>query len=300
MSRPLSPELEAFRAYLEHRRRASPNTVTGYLLDLQALDAYLQEKGVPILKANHVVLRGFLGHIAEGLKESSRARKLSAVKALYRFLVREGKLEQSPAALLKAPKVPKTLPRALPVDEVLAILQAPDGANVRSLRDGAMLEVMYAAGVRVGELCALSLGDLDLREGTVRVMGKGRKERLCPLHARAVKALLRYLAQRGELLAKPAKHQDPEAVFLNHRGGRLTPRGVALQLDRYVEQCALDRNVSPHAMRHSFATHLLGNGLDIRSIQELLGHASLSTTQRYTKVSWDLLQKVYDEAHPRA
>jgi integrase/recombinase XerC len=295
-----SPELEAFREYLAHRRRASPRTVESYGMDLAALDRYLEEKGVPLLRASHVVLRGFLAHIAPDLKESSRARKLSAVKALYRFLVREGKLEKNPAAQLKAPKVPRTLPRALPVEEVLALLDAPDGAHVRSLRDQAILEVLYAAGLRVGELCALSLGDVDLTEGTVRVMGKGRKERISPLHGRAIRALQRYLAQRGELLAKPARHQDPEALFLNHRGGRLTARGVALQLDRYVQQCALDRHVSPHALRHSFATHLLGSGLDIRSIQELLGHASLSTTQRYTQVSWELLQRVYDDTHPRA
>ncbi len=295
-----SPELDDFRAYLEHRKRASPKTVEGYLGDLAALDVYLAEKGVGIRQANHVILRGFLGHIAPGLKESSRARKLSAVKALYRFLVREGVLLQSPAALLKAPRVPKTLPRALPVEEVLALLAAPDGANVRALRDAAMLEVLYAAGLRVSELCALSLADVDLRAGTVRVLGKGSKERLCPLHPRAVAAVQRYLAGRGELLAKPAKGQDPTALFLNHRGGRLTRRGVALLLEKYVQQCALDRNVSPHALRHSFATHLLGSGLDIRSIQELLGHASLSTTQRYTQVSWDLLQEVYDKAHPRA
>jgi integrase/recombinase XerC len=169
------------------------------------------------------------------------------------------------------------------------------------MRDRAILEVLYGAGVRVSELCGLSLTDVDLRARVVRVLGKGGKERICPLNARAVEVLQNWLVRRGEVLATArADEADPDAVFLNYRGGRLRARSVARHLDRYVKIAALRRNVSPHAMRHSFATHLLGSGMDVRSIQELLGHASLSTTQKYTAVSWDLLQEVYDKAHPRA
>jgi integrase/recombinase XerC len=163
-----------------------------------------------------------------------------------------------------------------------------------------MLEVLYGGGLRVSELCGLSLRDVDFPQRTVRVLGKGNKERICPLNEGAIDALKAWLERRGELLAKPGKKQDPSALFLNFRGGRLTTRSVERHLDKYVQQLGLQRELSPHALRHSFATHLLAGGADIRSIQELLGHASLSTTQRYTAVSFEQLQAVYDKAHPRA
>jgi integrase/recombinase XerC len=186
------------------------------------------------------------------------------------------------------------------VDEVFALLATPSSHSALGLRDRAILEVLYGAGLRVSELCGLSLGDVELEARTVRVLGKGRKERLCPLNAAAVDALRAYLKTRSRLLVRAAPGQDPRALFLNRRGGRLTPRSVARHLDRYVLQLALARKVSPHALRHSFATHLLAGGADVRSIQELLGHASLSTTQRYTHVGLEHLQAVYDQAHPRA
>jgi integrase/recombinase XerC len=201
---------------------------------------------------------------------------------------------------VKTPKLPQRLPRAVPVDEAFALMEAPDDEKLLGLRDMAMLEVLYGGGLRVSELCGLDLDDVDLKQRTARVLGKGNKERICPLHEGAVAAVQSWLERRGELLAKPAKKQDPHALFLNFRGGRLTTRSVERHLDRYVQQLGLQRKMSPHALRHSFATHLLAGGADIRSIQELLGHASLSTTQRYTAVSFEQLQKVYDTAHPRA
>lgn len=293
-------DLERFRSHLEHSRRASPHTVSNYLSDLSQYASWLQEKQVPLRAATHTTIRAYLSLLAVDKKETSRARKLASIKALYRFLVREGVMATSPAKLVRSPKLPKTLPKVLPVDEVFALLAVPSTRSVLGIRDRAMLEVLYGAGIRVSELCGLSLGDLDLRSKMIRVLGKGSKERLCPLNDQAITTVKTYLARRGELLAKAAKDQDPNALFLNYRGGRLRTRSVARHLDRYVKLCALRRNVSPHALRHSFATHLLGSGMDIRSIQELLGHASLSTTQRYAAVSWDLLQQTYDKAHPRA
>jgi integrase/recombinase XerC len=188
----------------------------------------------------------------------------------------------------------------LPVEEVFALLDVHDLKTVLGLRDKAILELLYAGGLRISELCGLDLLDVDRSGRIVRVMGKGSKERLVPVNAQSIRALEAYLARRGELLATPKPGQEPEAMFLNFRGGRLTPRSIARHLDAHVLKCALARKVSPHALRHSFATHLLGGGADIRSIQELLGHASLSTTQRYTHVTWEQLQQVYDAAHPRA
>ena len=295
-----SNDLERFRAWLEHSRRASPHTVRNYLSDLEQFRAYLEEKQVPLRAATHLVIRGYMATLTEGHKETSRARKLASIKAFYRYLVRERALPQSPAKLVRSPKLPRTLPKVLPVDEVFALLEMPPKKTALGLRDRAMLEVLYGAGVRVSELCGLSLNDVDLKDAVIRVLGKGNKERLCPLNPQAIAAVARYLERRGELLSKPDADADPDALFLNYKGGRLRPRSVARHLDRYVLQCALKRNVSPHALRHSFATHLLGSGMDVRSIQELLGHATLSTTQRYTAVSWDLLQQVYDKAHPRA
>jgi integrase/recombinase XerC len=298
---PPSPELEKFRAFLEHTKRASPHTVRNYVSDLMQFEEFLRSRSIPIRGATHQIIRAWQSGLTEDHKETSRSRKLASVKAFYRFLVREGLMASSPAKLVRSPKLPKTLPKVLPVDEVFALLETPSAKSVLGLRDRAMLEVLYGAGVRVSELCGLSLGDLDLRARIVRVMGKGSKERICPLNAHAVEVLQAWFARRGELLANAREDEaDPEAVFLNYRGGRLRSRSVARHLDRYVKVAALRRNVSPHAMRHSFATHLLGSGMDVRSIQELLGHASLSTTQKYTAVSWDLLQEVYDKAHPRA
>jgi integrase/recombinase XerC len=209
-------------------------------------------------------------------------------------------LPGSPAKLVKSPKLPKSLPKVLPVEEVFALLDVHDLNTVLGLRDKAILDILYGGGLRISELCGLDVLDVDRSGRIVRVMGKGSKERLVPVNAAAIRSLEAYLARRGELLATPSAGQEPDAMFLNARGGRLTPRSIRRHLDAHVLKCALARKVSPHALRHSFATHLLGGGADIRSIQELLGHASLSTTQRYTHVTWEQLQQVYDAAHPRA
>ncbi len=298
---PLSPLLEKFRVHLEDEKGASPHTVRNYMIDLVDFERYLVERmKLSLLAASHAAIRGYLGTLAVDHAATSRARRLASIKSFYKYLVREKLLPASPAKLVKSPKLPKSLPKVLPVDEMFAILEMPSQKTVLGLRDKAILEMLYGGGLRISELCGLNLLDVDRSGRIARVMGKGSKERLVPVNAQAIRALEAYLARRGELLAVPRPEQDPDAMFLNYRGGRLTARNIARHLDRYVLLCALQRKVSPHALRHSFATHLLGGGADIRSIQELLGHASLSTTQRYTHVSWEQLQSVYDAAHPRA
>lgn len=294
------PHVEQFLKYLELARAASPHTLKAYANDLRQLCAYLDKNDVTIEQTNHLHLRGFLGVQAASHSATTRARRLAAVKSFFKFLARRKVIAQSPARRLKGPKLPSRLPRAVPVDVAFAVVEAPDEERVLGARDHAMLEVLYGSGVRLAELCGLSLDDVDFGAGTVRVLGKGNKERVVPLSAPALEALRHWVLVRAELLAKPRPKQDPEALFLNYRGGRLSTRSVARHLDKYVRALGLDRKLSPHALRHSFATHLLAGGADIRSIQELLGHASLSTTQRYTHVSFEQLQRVYDQAHPRA
>lgn len=291
--------LERFQAHLE-AKGASPHTVKAYLADLRQFEQYLQTRGLSLESATRESIRGWQGVLGVDHKATSRARKLASVKSFFKLMVRAQELPQSPAGKVRSPKLPQPLPKVLPVDEVFAILRAPPDRSVLGLRDRAILELLYGAGLRASELCGLSTDDADLRGRVVRALGKGRKERLVPFNEYAADAIAAYLERRGELLAKVHPAADPSALFLNHRGGRLTPRSVARNLDRYVLQCALARKVSPHALRHSFATHLLAGGADVRSIQELLGHASLSTTQRYTHVGWEQLQKIYDTAHPRA
>ncbi|RKG98489.1 tyrosine recombinase XerC [Corallococcus carmarthensis] len=297
----LSPLLEQFKDHLEGEKGASPHTVRNYLIDLVDYERYLVERvKLSLLAGSHAAIRGYLGTLSVDHAPSSRARRLASIKSFYKYLVRQKLLSASPAKLVKSPKLPKSLPKVLPVEEVFAILDMPDLDSVLGLRDKAILEMLYGGGLRISELCGLDLLGVERSSRIVRVMGKGSKERLVPLNAKAIQSLEAYLARRGELLAKVHDGQDPDALFLNFRGGRLTPRSIARHLDAYVLKLALARKVSPHAMRHSFATHLLGGGADIRSIQELLGHASLSTTQKYTHVTFEQLQEVYDSAHPRA
>ncbi|NOK20396.1 tyrosine recombinase XerC [Corallococcus carmarthensis] len=297
----LSPLLEQFKDHLEGEKGASPHTVRNYLIDLVDYERYLVERvKLSLLAGSHAAIRGYLGTLSVDHAPSSRARRLASIKSFYKYLVRQKLLSASPAKLVKSPKLPKSLPKVLPVEEVFAILDMPDLDSVLGLRDKAILEMLYGGGLRISELCGLDLLGVERSSRIVRVMGKGSKERLVPLNAKVIQSLEAYLARRGELLATVREGQEPDALFLNFRGGRLTPRSIARHLDAYVLKLALARKVSPHAMRHSFATHLLGGGADIRSIQELLGHASLSTTQKYTHVTFEQLQEVYDAAHPRA
>jgi len=297
----LAPEIQRFAAHLASERRGSAHTLKAYLTDLAQYAAHLAEAGVPLVPSSPAAVRGFLARASAGCGAVTLGRKLSAIRSFYRFLVREGLAPANPARGVASPRRPKKLPEVLPEDEVAALVESPRLAAPLELRDRGFLELLYASGLRVSELTALDVGDLDLAEGLVRVLGKRRKERVVPVGAAAREAVRRWLDEgRPVLAAGPDHTRAARALFLNYRGGRLSQRSVARRLDRAVLASGLARHVHPHVLRHCFATHLLGNGADLRAIQELLGHASLSTTQRYTHLDWKRLAEVYDRAHPRA
>jgi integrase/recombinase XerC len=297
----LPPELARFAAHLETERRASPHTRRAYLADLAQYAAFLAEQGAALVPSSPVLVRAFVARAAATAGPTSLGRKLSAIRSLYRFLVREGLAPGNPARSVSSPRRPKRLPEVLPEEEVAALVEAPPAlAGPLALRDRAFLELLYASGLRVSELTGLDVDHLDLAQGLVRVLGKRRKERIVPFGSAAADALRRWLDEGRPALAAENPAAAGAALFLNHRGGRLTARSVARRISRWVLAAGLPRHVHPHVLRHSFATHLLGNGADLRGIQELLGHASLSTTQRYTHLDWKRLAEVYDRAHPRA
>ncbi len=294
----LPPEIRRFAAYLETERRASAHTVRAYLADLAQYAAYLADAGAPIVPSSPALVRAFVARAAGASGAASLGRKLSTLRSFYGFLVREGLAPGNPARAVSSPRRPKRLPEVLPEADVAVLVEAPAAEEgALALRDRAFLELLYASGLRVSELTGLDVDDLDLGRGLVRVLGKRSKERIVPFGRAADEALRRWLSDGRPALA--AEGSGP-ALFLNHRGGRLTQRSIARRLDRWVLSAGLPRHVHPHVLRHCFATHLLGNGADLRGIQELLGHASLSTTQRYTHLDWKRLAEVYDRAHPRA
>jgi integrase/recombinase XerC len=296
----LPVELQRFDSYLRVERRASPHTLKAYRADLERYAAWLAERGAGVVPSSPALVRGFIASAGGG--PVSRARTLSAIRSLYRYLVKEGLAPGNPARAVASPKQPRRLPEVLPEEEAAALVEAPtaDGAPLH-LRDRAFLELLYASGLRVSELTGLDVEGIDLVQGLVRVLGKRRKERIVPIGQPAREALARYLAEARPLLAaRPDGARAGGALFLNFRGGRLTGRSVGRLLDGWVAHAGLARQVHPHVLRHCFATHLLSNGADLRGIQELLGHASLSTTQRYTHLDWKRLATVYDQAHPRA
>ena len=291
-------ELKRYLEYLKVQRRLSDNTVRAYSNDLSQFSAYLAERGLNMLRAGPAHIRGWLASL-HGTSSRSMGRKVSALRGFYRFCVRNGILEHSPAERLRTPTTSKLLPKQLEFDEVVALISAAEGEGPLEVRDRAMFELLYSSGLRVSELCNLDLEQIDLEQGLVRVSGKGGKERMVPVTTKAKAALRQWLEKRIALL-EGAKTPDTRAVFLNYRGGRLTVRSVRRRIDRAIVSAGLARHVSPHMLRHTFATHLLRAGADLRAIQELLGHSSLSTTQIYTSVDVGRLMQVYDDAHPRA
>ncbi len=297
-----APELQLFERYLRVERRASVHTLLAYRSDLSRYAAYLAARGAPLVPSSPALVRGFVASASGGAGPVTLARKLSAVRSFYRYLVKEGLAATNPARAVASPRQPSRLPEVLPEEETAALVEAPgSGGDPLHLRDRAFMELLYASGLRVSELTGLDVEGVDLTEGLVRVLGKRRKERIVPVGGEARAALARYLAEgRTTLAARPAGPTAGQALFLNFRGGRLTSRSVARLIDGWVKKVGLPRHVHPHVLRHCFATHLLNNGADLRGIQELLGHASLSTTQRYTHLDWKRLATVYDQAHPRA
>jgi len=301
--------IERFLEYLRVERNASAHTLRSYSADLEQFRNFLlsselhvdkKNGDVAVEKIDHLAIRAYLSHLYRGHKKSSLARKLAAQRSFFKYLVEEGRLAQSPAEIVSTPKQEKPLPNFLPVDEVFSLMETPDPSTIWGARDRAILETLYSCGIRVSELVGLTDGDIDFTLGILKVFGKGRKERIVPIGEKALAALREYLPQRDRIIAGSTSSGSKAPIFINHRGGRLTSRSVARILQKHILKCGLVRKVSPHALRHSFATHLLDAGADLRAIQEMLGHVSLSTTQRYTHVSVDKLMEVYDRAHPRA
>jgi integrase/recombinase XerC len=289
--------IAAFLRHLDRERNASVHTIRAYADDLKQFEAYLcQELGREATPSavDHVLIRGFLAELHErGLKKASAARKLATLRTFFRYLTREGVLQQNPARPLVSPRTERRLPVRLTEAHVAEILAIP-GEDAAAQRARAILELLYATGIRCGELVALDLEALDLPGGLVRVLGKGRKERIVPFGRSARNALVGYLSVRIE------GRNTAGAVFTNVRGGRLTDRSVRNILNRRLGELVTRHKLSPHALRHAFATHLLERGADLRAIQELLGHASLSTTQRYTHVDTRHILEIYRKTHPRA
>ncbi len=304
----LEAHVEPFFDYLRVVRNVSPNTIQGYANDLSQFFSFLEGRE-PARAVDHVTIRRFLGERrAAGDSTRTAARKLSALRSFFRYLCREGVLEDNPAAAVSSPRLDRRLPRYLHLEEVRRLLELPD-RTPRGLRDRAVLETLYATGARIGELAGLDVDDLDFEGEFVRLTGKGRKERVVPIGSAARAALGEYLALARPLFLRAGDRQADaggrertaaRALFLNQRGGRLSVRGLRRIVDRYLARLALDLRMSPHSLRHSFATHLLDAGADIRAVQEMLGHASLSTTQIYTHVSQARIRAVYRNAHPRA
>jgi integrase/recombinase XerC len=294
----MTKELSEFLAYLRHERNASPHTIAGYERDLRQLSEYLREREVRWNKAGNVVLRGFLATLHEKKqKKSTIGRKLAAMRSFYDFCLRKKWVAENPAKILATPKQDKPVPSFLSEEEMAGLLDLPTSDKPIDVRDRALLELCYATGTRVSELVGIDVGDIHLDERLVRVRGKGKKERLVPFGRKAAGTLQAYFRARPLLLQD---RMGEPAVFLNYRGGRLTTRSVQRMVQAHIRRTAVSRRISPHSIRHSFASHLLGRGADLRVIQELLGHASLATTQKYTHVDLRQLLAVYKKSHPRS
>jgi integrase/recombinase XerC len=297
----MTGEIGDFLNYLTYERNVSTNTVVAYRDDLQSFVGFLcndyltmARDQLDLRRVDHLAVRAYLAHLARrSLRRSSIARHLSALRSVFKYLMREGAVDANPARGVATPKGEKHLPSVLQTSDVALLLEQPDTTTALGARDRAWLELLYASGLRIGELVGIDVDDVELRARLVKVRGKGSKERIVPFGSKAEEALRAWMAVRQ---VQPEQH----ALFTNYRGERITARSVRRLFERYVRAAALRAGVSPHTLRHSFATHLLNAGADLRGIQELLGHASLSTTQKYTHLNdWQLIA-VYRKSHPRA
>ena len=298
--------IEQFLEHLRYERNVSAHTLRNYSSDLEQFTHFLapdkKTKLPDVAEIDHLTIREWMASLhSDHKKKSSIARKLAALRTFFQFLVREGVLELNPAKLVSTPKLEKKLPNHLSIEEAIRFIETPDAETDLGKRDRAMLELMYATGVRVAELTTLNVADVDFQNQLIRVTGKRRKQRIIPFGDPAGDAIRNYLGVREKFLFNaPVSKRDEAALFLNYQGTRITTRSVGRMVEKYIRICAGMHNISPHALRHSFATHLLDSGADLRDIQELLGHARLSTTQVYTHVSMEKLIEVYDKAHPKA
>lgn len=296
--------IDEFMVYLKIEKNASEKTMESYQRDLFQLLNFLSkefsipEEDITPDKINHLMIRKYLSILQkQQLARTSIARKLAALRTFFKFLCREEILDSNPLKAISTPKIEKKLPHFLYQDDIVKLVEKPSSNDPYSMRDKAILETLYSSGIRVSELVKLDIDNLDLGIGYLRVMGKGAKERVVPLGSFAIAAINNYLENGRKVLLKDKTEQ---AVFLNKHGSRLTPRGIRYMIDKYIKESTIKQKVSPHTLRHSFATHLLDNGADLRSVQELLGHVTMSTTQIYTHVTKERLKNVYKNTHPRA
>lgn len=287
--------IDKFINYLKIEKNASAHTILNYSIDLKNFAIFLGE-AAGVESVNYLFLRKYLAHMKEkNYSKRTIARKLASLRSFFKFLYREGYIKANPASGISTPKLDKKLPIFLDTDEVAKLIESPNEGDLTGLRDRAIMETLYSTGMRVSELVGMSLNDIDFISGVIKVFGKGKKERLAPIGDKALRAIRNYIDKRG-----PAKLNDKKAVFLNKNRTKLTDRSVRRIIEKYIKRVSTREGVSPHTLRHSFATHLLNRGADLRSVQELLGHMNLSTTQIYTHVTTQRLKEVYDKAHPRA
>jgi len=297
-------------AYLKDQKGYSQHTIRNYLNDLVQFSEFLSSRGDSAHKESRgdwdigsidpLIISKYVGSFYGSLERTSIARRISAVRSFFLFLEKQGLNKGNPAADIATPRVEKYMPTYLPVDDVFRLLERPDREKPLGLRDLAILEVLYSCGIRAGEIEGLNIINIDFNERLVKVTGKGNRERVVPIGRQALKAVKEYLDATHYIRRKAGEILPDSPLFINFRGGRLSARSIGRIIKRYVKEAGLTSEISTHSMRHTFATHMLDGGADLRSVQKLLGHASLSTTQKYTHVSMDRLMEVYDKAHPRA
>ncbi|MGB7293077.1 MAG: site-specific tyrosine recombinase/integron integrase [Thermodesulfobacteriota bacterium] len=293
--------IKRYKNYLVAERNYSEHTVRAYMTDLTQFMNFLKKdrlpadtKDIDITKIEEIDIREFIGGLYNKNSKASISRKLTSIRTFIEFLIREGKLARNPAKLVPIPKGERRTPAFLTVDEVFVLVEKPDDNEVLGIRDRAILELLYSSGLRVSELNSIKTGDTDLTSSFVKVLGKGGVERMVPIGSKAIDSIKYFLEKRNELTPKV------DYLFINSRGGRLSVRSIARIVKKYANLSGIPKNISPHVLRHTFATHLLGSGADLRAIQEMLGHKSLSTTQRYTHASIEKIMEIYDKTHPRA
>ncbi len=298
--------LHQFLQHMRYERNVSPHTLRNYASDLGQFRDHLlkieEREDIPVADIDRLTIREWMAALHSDHKKTSIARKLASLRTFFQFLVREGTIETNPAKLVATPKIERKLPNHLSMEDAVRFIETPDLNTDLGKRDRAIIEFLYATGIRVGELVNIDLKDIDFREKLVRVTGKRKKQRIVPFHEHALQALMHYLSETRPIFLNncPPAARDVSAVFLNYQGTRITTRSVGRLIDKYIKRCADIHDISPHSLRHTFATHLLDQGADLRDIQELLGHALLSTTQIYTQVSMEKMIEVYDRSHPKA
>jgi len=305
----LEQAIRKFTIHMEVERNLTPNTRNNYLNDIRQFQKFLtknytfaEDSGVDtLMHVDHMMIRAFLGSLYRGkLKKVTISRKVTTLRTFFNYLLREGMVKNNPAEMIQAPRVEKYIPVFLSVDEMMALLKTEGAPGATAFRDRAIIELFYSSGIRLSELVGLNMGDIDFIQGLMKVRGKGRKERMVPVGDPALAVLREYLENRKEVSETLSYGGSKDPVFVGKSGARLSARTVARILDKMVLMSGLKRKISPHVLRHTFATHMMEAGADLRAIQELLGHESLSTTQKYTSVSVGRLLEVYDKAHPKA